>query len=74
MNPIENNTDERHYFGLLKSVRNGEGAAAYRRAVQACTGSLPTWAQRKRPGPARRQAVDGTAEPATQTSNNEGQE
>lgn len=43
--PLELRSEEAAYF--TKQCPNG--AAAYRRAVEACTGSLPTWAAR-RPG------------------------
>ncbi len=47
--PLEHNTAERAYFnqttGDYRSCR-----AAYRRAVEALTGSLPTWAQRAKRG------------------------
>ncbi|WP_143322737.1 hypothetical protein [Candidimonas nitroreducens] len=57
--PIEDNTREQDYFSLLKLDTNGTPAAAYRRAVQACTGFLPTWAERAKPGRARRNKVAG---------------
>lgn len=45
--PLEDRISEVEYF-----TRQGRhGAAAYRRAVKATTGSLPTWAQPKKPGP-----------------------
>jgi hypothetical protein len=48
--PLENRADEAEYF-----ARQGEhGKAAYRRAVEATTGSTPTWAKRGKPGRKRR--------------------
>jgi hypothetical protein len=48
--PLEHNSSEQAYFaGTL--TRSGDGAhAAYRRAVEVLTGSLPTWASRAKPG------------------------
>ena len=44
--PLEHHAEEASYF-----AKQGEhGAAAYRRAVTAITGSLPTWAERHKPG------------------------
>jgi hypothetical protein len=48
--PLEHNAAERAYFsqtaGDYRTCR-----AAYRRAVEALTGSLPTWAERAKRGP-----------------------
>ncbi|TAN11894.1 MAG: hypothetical protein EPN34_06125 [Burkholderiaceae bacterium] len=41
---LESNTAERDRFLAL---RNGNGRAAWRRAIEALTGGLPTWAKRK---------------------------
>lgn len=50
MHPLEDRTSEVEYF--FRQGRNG--AAAYRRAVMATTGSLPSWAERKKPQPITR--------------------
>ncbi|MCL9849237.1 hypothetical protein RSP673_010480 [Ralstonia solanacearum P673] len=50
--PLEHNTGERDYFE--HSALHSNTAAAYRRAVEALTGSLPTWAQRKAGGRPRK--------------------
>jgi hypothetical protein len=44
--PLERNTLEYGYFFR----QHANGRAAYRRAVVAITGSLPTWAEQKKPG------------------------
>lgn len=44
--PLEANTADRDYFQRA----NKHGKATYRRAVEACTGNLPTWATRQRAG------------------------
>lgn len=49
--PIEQNTVERDYFRAMQRNTNGMGVAAYRRAMVACTGTLPSWAE---PGKAGR--------------------
>jgi len=52
VHPLEHRTDEAEYF-----ARQGEnGKAAYRRAVEATTGSTPTWAMRGKPGRKRRKS------------------
>lgn len=40
---LEHNTAEREFF----SRADAGGKAGYRRAAEACTGHLPTWAKRK---------------------------
>lgn len=50
IHPLENNLEQRQYFERIKVATVGTGAAAYRKAVIACTGSLPTWCQRQKPG------------------------
>lgn len=40
---LEHNAAERDYFAGIGS----NGQAAYRRAAEACTGAVPTWAKRK---------------------------
>lgn len=51
--PLELNQQQREYFERLKTNTRG-GAAAYRRAVAALTGSLPSWAVPKKPGRPKR--------------------
>ncbi|WP_038754424.1 hypothetical protein [Burkholderia sp. ABCPW 111] len=46
VHPLEHNIAEAEYLARQSS----NGAAAYRRAVEATTGSLPTWATRQRAG------------------------
>ena len=46
-NPLENNDAERARFLALSGTSE---RAAWRRAVEATTGNLPTWAERKRNG------------------------
>lgn len=48
--PLEHNHEQRLYFQRIKPAIAGTGAAAYRKAVIACTGSLPSWAQPQKPG------------------------
>jgi len=48
--PLEDRPSEAEYFAR----QNKSGAAAYRRAVTATTGTLPTWAKRKPAGRPRR--------------------
>ena len=48
--PLEHRAEEAAYF----AKQGDNGAAAYRRAVAVCTGTLPTWAQRKPAGRPRR--------------------
>ena len=56
--PLEHNKQESAYAAQLK--RNDPTAlAAYRRAVEALTGGLPTWAMRGKPG--RKAAARGNA-------------
>jgi hypothetical protein len=45
--PLEHRSDEHAFFVANTSP---SAVAAYRRAVEACTGHLPTWAERARPG------------------------
>lgn len=47
--PLEHDQQQREYFARLLANTNG-GAAAYRRAIRALTGDLPTWAQPRKPG------------------------
>ncbi len=53
--PLEGNADERDYAAGLRRT-SPTALAAYRRAVEACTGSLPTWAMRCKPGRKRRES------------------
>ncbi len=46
VHPLEDRASEAAYFAR----QNPNGAAAYRRAVKATTGSLPTWAQPQKRG------------------------
>lgn len=55
--PLEFNAEERAYAAQAKATST-QGIAAYRRAVLATTGSLPTWLQRKRPGRKPKTAVE----------------
>ncbi|MCF1444586.1 hypothetical protein ACI2VK_24135 [Ralstonia nicotianae] len=48
--PLEHNAAERTYFTDQLPRTSTMAAAAYRRAVEALTGGLPTWAQRAKPG------------------------
>lgn len=48
--PLEHNAVERTYFTEQLPRTSTMAAAAYRRAVEALTGSLPSWAQRAKPG------------------------
>ena len=56
--PLDGNEAERAYFARVAKPGTGLGAAAYRRAVLACTGSLPTWAEKQKPGPKPRPAAE----------------
>jgi|GEM_PF-1044586 len=47
---LENNQEARAEFERRLSNRNQGNVAGYRRAVQDCTGSLPTWAEPRKPG------------------------
>ena len=47
VHPLEHNAAERTYFTESLSRTSTMAPAAYRRAVEALTGSLPTWAQRQ---------------------------
>ncbi|KWR90377.1 hypothetical protein [Cupriavidus sp. IDO] len=47
--PLEYNEAEREYAARAAATST-QGIAGYRRAVLACTGSLPSWLARKRPG------------------------
>lgn len=49
LHPLESNENERFYALSLKRS-NPTAIAAYRRAVEVLTGSLPTWASRAKPG------------------------
>jgi hypothetical protein len=44
---LEDNLIERARFNAYASTNE---RAAWRRAIEVATGSLPTWAERKRPG------------------------
>jgi len=48
--PLENAAEERHYVEHATAYGLRHRAAAYRRAVLACTGYLPSWLERKRVG------------------------
>jgi len=48
--PLESSTDARGYYERTVS-RNANAIAAWRRAVLATTGHLPTWAERQRRKP-----------------------
>lgn len=48
--PLESNAEQRAYFQQIKQALTGTGAAAYRKAVIATTGWLPTWCQYAKPG------------------------
>ncbi|MDO3506047.1 hypothetical protein [Ralstonia pseudosolanacearum] len=52
--PLEHNQAERDYFTNSVVHCGTSAAAAYRRAVEALTGGLPTWAQRKPAGRPRK--------------------
>ncbi len=60
--PLENNPAERAYIERCRRPKpsnpreaiNPKAITGYRRAVLATTGSLPTWLQRRKPGPGRR--------------------
>jgi hypothetical protein len=54
VHPLEANEAEQQYFQKVSRSKTRATPAAYRRAVEACTGSLPTWAMRGRPGRKRR--------------------
>lgn len=47
--PLESNKPAREYFAVLAERANKGPLAAWREAVEACTGSLPTWAARALP-------------------------
>lgn len=51
--PLENDTLEAAHF---QALRNPNGKAEYRRAVERLTGGLPTWAYRKAKGRPRKEA------------------
>jgi|GEM_PF-4780862 len=51
--PLEANSVERNYTSSLKRT-SPTALAAYRRAVEACTGWLPSYLQRGKPGRKRR--------------------
>lgn len=57
--PLDAREDERIYFENLTRHGTGIGAGAYRRAVRACTGSLPGWAKPRKGG--RKPKHEGTA-------------
>ncbi|MBB3213946.1 hypothetical protein FHW67_003252 [Herbaspirillum sp. Sphag1AN] len=48
--PLEHNEVERHYFLYTLQKTSRSGPSAYRRAIEAATGGLPTWAMRGKPG------------------------
>jgi hypothetical protein len=54
VHPLESNAAEQQYFEKTLQGTARTAPAAYRRAVEACTGSLPTWAKRSKPGRKRR--------------------
>jgi hypothetical protein len=58
VHPLEHNAAEAAYLARQSS----NGAAAYRRAVEACTGHLPTWAKRSRAGRKKRFDEDAALE------------
>ncbi|MDR5772146.1 MULTISPECIES: hypothetical protein [unclassified Caballeronia] len=58
VHPLEHNTAEAEYLARQSS----NGAAAYRRAVEATTGHLPTWAKRSRAGRKKRFNEDAALE------------
>ena len=49
--PLEHHGQQRAYFERTKGAAAGAGVAAWRQAVVACTGFLPTWARKGKPGP-----------------------
>ncbi|MNL62081.1 hypothetical protein D3C87_1860690 [compost metagenome] len=49
--PLELNGRERLYFQSINRPASTRAAAAYRRAIIACTGSMPSWCQYQKPGP-----------------------
>lgn len=49
--PLELNGQERLYFQSINRPASTRAAAAYRRALIACTGSMPSWCQYRKPGP-----------------------
>ncbi len=51
IHPLEHNDEQRLYFERIRKAAAGTGAAAYRKAVLACVGWLPSWAEKARPGP-----------------------
>jgi hypothetical protein len=51
VHPLENDKDEAAYFARVVGWRGGGCGGVYRHAVIACSGGLPTWAQRAKPGP-----------------------
>lgn len=58
VHPLEHNTTEAQYLARQSS----NGAAAYRRAIEATTGHLPTWATRQRAGRKKRFDADAALE------------
>ncbi|WP_157641767.1 hypothetical protein [Burkholderia ubonensis] len=48
--PLEHNAGARRYFELLRARASRGPVAAWREAVEALTGSLPSWAARERAG------------------------
>ena len=56
--PMENNAVERAYAETLRAAKNQHAVAAYRRAVESCTGHLPTWLQRQKAGRKPKTAVE----------------
>lgn len=57
--PLENNSEQKSYFARIARPGTGLGAAAYRQAVIATTGTLPSWCQRRK---AARKAKAGSVE------------
>jgi hypothetical protein len=48
--PLEAHEGERAYFLRIKEYNSRSCMSAYRRAVIACTGNLPTWSKPQKPG------------------------
>lgn len=64
VHPLDAREDERVYFEGLSRHGTGIGTGAYRRAVRACTGSLPVWARPRTGGPKPKLSVSHDAEPS----------
>lgn len=52
--PLEHRSDVRAYFDGLRARASQGPAAAWREAVEALTGGLPSWAARERAGRKKR--------------------